>query len=67
MARTEWTLDLVRRVERLIAQGVEGSALAERYGHRDSLTFRASFRRARLRLTTPQAEPRRDMQRAARG
>jgi hypothetical protein len=46
----EWTPEIVDRIGRLLQQGVSNAALAERYGHRDGISFHASYSKAVRRL-----------------
>ena len=64
---TQWTPDLVQRVGRMIADGVTSAALAERYGHRDASSFRASLRKAKQRAAKRNAGERGREQRASVG
>jgi hypothetical protein len=46
----QWTVEQIALIDKLRAQGVSNAALAERFGHRDGITFKASYTAALRRL-----------------
>lgn len=46
---TQWTRELLQRVDRLLDQGADYDVLAERFGFRNGPAFRNSYASARRR------------------